>query len=280
MLLHSVWLKGKVVKEDTWVRIDRSGFFPREGESEASFLLDHNELFHSFSQRAETSCSWLTSATKRFFHFFHTVPCWIKPVLQAKGLAPWEMAACWQYSTGESVLQANPKILKMKEQERESILFHELIHASRSRLQALCFEEILAYEAMKQEKESLLFSIRRILSRLFLLPTDALFTIVWHMVLLILSLLDVFSLSTYVGLILFFWGSLTIRACWLLRTWKKAFSNLEKGFPGKGWAFFLRASDSDILWIATLPPQEENDSIMEKASYDWRWKYFVVCTLS
>ena len=94
------------------------------------------------------------------------------------------------------------------------------------------------------------------------------------------QMLNLFSFFTYFLLIFFFWGALVGRACWLFWIWKKAFKAIEKAFPEKGWRFLLRASDSDVFWLASLPSQEVFDSIMEKASYDWRWKYFVVCTLS
>ena len=268
------------MEEERWLRIDRSGFFPLDGESETAFELSYHELFVTCPTRQSASCSWLIPAQKKFFHFFHTVPCWVVPSLGKKGLTPWEMAACWQYSNGRSDLIAKPKILDLPEEERKEILFHELMHASRARIQSLCFEEILAYEAMRQEKTSPFASIRGVLSRLFVAPSDVSFALIWHLILLLLSLLNVFSFSTYFLLIFFFWGALAGRACWLFRIWKKAFKAIEKAFPEKGWRFLLRASDSDVFWLASLPPQEVFDSIMEKASYDWRWKYFVVCTLS
>ena len=268
------------MNEEKWLRIDRSCFFPREGESETAFLLAYHELFHSFTQRSSGRCSWLINAQKQFLHVFHAIPSWVRPSLEKKGLLPWEMAACWQYSTGLSDLKVHPKLLEWKEEERGPILFHELIHAARARLQSLSFEEMIAYEAMRQEKRSHLLACRCVLSRLFLAPSDPLLTLLWHLVLFILTLMNVFSLMAYFGLVLFFWGALTARAVWLFRIWKKAFSSVDQAFPKKAWRFFLRASDSDILWLASLRKQEIFDAIMEKASYDWRWNYFVICTLS
>ena len=248
--------------------------------SETAFLLAYHELFHSFTKRSSAHCPWLVHAKKHFLRFFHSVPSWIHPSLEAKGLLPWEMAACWQHSNGLADLKIHPKLLEWKEEEKEPILFHELIHASRARLHSLCFEEMLAYEAMRREKCSPLLACRCVLSRIFLAPSDPFFALLWHLLLLLLTLADVFSFMTYLGLILFFWGALTARAVWLFRMWKKVFSAVDLAFPKKAWRFFLRASDFDILWLASLRQQEIFDAIMEKASYDWRWKYFVVCTLS
>ena len=268
------------MNEDTWLRIDRSGFFPRENESESEFLLSYHELFHSFPQRQMAKCPWLITANRRFLEVFHAVACWTSPSLGTKGLSPWELAACWQFSDGRSEIQVRPKLLEKNEGERNAILFHELIHASRARLQSLCFEEILAYEAMRHVKETSLFSLRCFLSRLFLTQSDILVAFVWHLALLFLSVFTSFSTIAYLSLVVLFWTFATIRACWLFSLWKKAFSNIEQAFPSKAWLFFLRASDSDIFWVSSLKSKEVFDSIMEKASYDWRWKYFVVCSFS
>lgn len=267
------------MSQEMWLRIDRGGFFPQETESETHFILSYQEICTQYPKSHATHLSWLVAAQKHFNNMFHAIPCWIEASLTERGLAPWERAACWQYPEGQSKIQVKKEVLELPVHEQKSILFHELIHASRARLNSSCFEELIAYEAMKTLQLFKRAKMRCWLSRLFVAPSDSLLFLLWHLILFVLMFVDVLPLGYYGGLIFAFWTMVVLRAIWIKNIWKKAFDNIEHAFKGRGWRFILRATDQDIAWLASLSKDSVCDKVMDRALHQWRWNYLVVCSL-
>lgn len=265
--------------EESWIQMDRSGFFPKVEETKIQFALAYQDLFVRFPREIDTSVPWLISAKKQFYSLFLTVPCWVRASISSEGVLPWELAACWQFSDGQSKIHLCPRLRKEKETNRTAVLLHELVHAARSRLGSICFEEIVAFEAMKTLDISFIYTVRSWLSRVCVATTDSISILFWQVLLFCLVAIGSLSVMGYVGMSLLFWGCLILRGWWLISIWKRAFNTIERAFSGKGWPFLLRASDPDIVFVAGLSQEKVYDEIMERAKRDWRWEYLVSCAL-
>lgn len=264
--------------ETNLIQIDRSGFFPEENESKIHFLLSYQDLFSRF-KRESVVMPELVAAKKRFYALFSTIPCWVKAEVTSKGMLPWEVSVCWQYPDGQSLLRMRRTLATIKEEDRIGVLLHELVHASRARIKSICFEELMAYEVMKKAEISPIYVVRSILSRCCIAPSDSKAILFWHLLLFLLVMMGSISFGSYCALIGFFWSSLIVRGWWLLSLWKRAFATIEEIFPGKAWPFLLRATDRDVLYVASLKKEEAQESIAQRASTEWRWEYLKSCVL-
>ena len=279
MLYYQIKSKVLLVLNERWIQIDRSGFFPKEEETEIQYILAYHELAKRFSHRYENKFLSYIQAKKRFYSLFQAIPCWVKSSFSKEGMIPWELAVCWQDSEGSSTLHLHPSIQKESQADIRAILLHELVHAARARLESSCFEEIIASEVMKTEPISLRYRMRAALSKVCLSTHDSLSLLVWHVLLIIAFIWGNLSLEAYVGLIAFFWLGLTGRSFWLSRIWKKAFLNIQNAFPRKGWACMLRATDRDVFFLANLAPKKVVEEIEKRTLDDWRWCYLSSCVL-
>jgi hypothetical protein len=186
----------------------------------------------------------------------------------SKGLRPWELACC--YIDNDIPLI---RIRTSNQPFQNAVLFHELVHASRSRLHSPIFEEHTAYAACATFFPEYVAKWRAWMGPLF--PSSSSVTVLLLQTWLWWIFPAFFDqVPLWIGFgACFYPFILSVQLFRRWKTWQKAFDAISRRWPRSAWALFLRLHDSDIQWLSTLKRDEVVEEIRMRARSEWRWQF-------
>lgn len=252
--------------------VDRIGCFSRPDDS----LEHYQEVVFSWN-RSDTGWSY-PEKLREIFSLRFAVDIQNIPIeTSSKGLMPWELACCWIDREGRGGIQVRPIASSQQRVPFEVVLFHEAIHAIRGRLEAPIFEEYIAYAACR--------SAFPVLFPRWRMWTGPLFSSVREVVVLLVLLwaMWIVPVALDVELHPFAIGAMNIvcLAYFLFRLkhrwkiWHRAMKSISTVWPEQAWALMVRMSDEEIYWLASIRKKDVRQAVQEKASLEWRWRYFL-----
>ena len=251
---------------------DRKGCFSRPGDSEEMFCT----IAASWNPSAE---SWKypdhlkTIFAERFGVDLQSIPLKVS----SKGLMPWELACCWLDEEGKGSIQMKPSARVQNRVPLDVVLVHEAVHAVRGRLGASKFEEYVAYAACRAAFPHSFPRWRAWVGPLFSSVREVLILLIflwggWGVPLFLNIMVPALLI---VGLDILIMALFLTRLQDRWRVWNKAMSAIASQWPKTAWKLMIRMADEEIEWLATLPHDRVEEEIGQKASADWRWKYFL-----
>lgn len=138
------------METESFLSLNRKGFFPSPGESEALFLDRVEKVRARFKNLGDplipvSHWDWVSHHLNEVFDFR---PECLPVFYSNRSLLPWQGAAIWIEESGETVIQLRQALQKgsfLKLYDREEILAHEAVHAARAGFKEDQWEEFFAF---------------------------------------------------------------------------------------------------------------------------------------
>lgn len=271
------------------LKLNSLGLFPAPGEDECSFMKRAN--FYLSNPVNNAGLSILSAVPKEAIensliflqNLFDISPFWTPLYYHSKGLRPWEGAATW---VGQSSLDEVPTIIvQLRESfakstlylnyyDRDELLSHELVHASKALYPPSIFEELQAYQTAKQPW-------RRYLGPLLQRSSEA-----WGLIAVILLswMVAIWSLieppTRFENLVSFlpmimpagFLCFAFLRLYFLHRSWRRCLKALKELLPdpNKAPAVGLRLTQEEVLLCARASKKTLLNYIQKQSCMRWK----------
>ncbi|PCI75294.1 hypothetical protein COB21_05825 [Candidatus Aerophobetes bacterium] len=245
--------------ENNLLYFSKKGLFPGKGETLKSFFSRATVL-----NRNDFYVQEMRSFKEEFEKKLGAWPSWIPIKIGSQGLAFFEKGATF---ISDSDTQTPVEIVLKKFREKnifdKEVLFHEMVHAIRYRLNSKRFEEPIAYffsrsrfrkwlgATFRKTWHSWAFLTVSVLPSIVVLACDPISTL--SMALLFLPAFSVFTLAAL----------LSIRDTLIL---KKCLKNLASSFPKASLeAILVRLDDEQVSFISKAPCSQLKEYLLAQA---------------
>ncbi len=215
------------------------------------------DTFETYQARA---CRLIGTKSAPFIEIYDLQPSWVRVTYSNKGLRPWEAGCTWIGNTTEIQLNShfehNASYLGIY--DKDEVLHHEYVHASRAPLESIAFEEIFAYYLSKSKFRKLFGPI---------------FERSWESALLLLSFLPLLFgfhyLFPLVVLALFM-----LRLFYRIEQWRSCKKNLDPLTNGSSLPLMVRLLDDEIILFSRMSCSEIRHWTSLQSN-NFRWKLLI-----